>query len=482
MKQPARLRLLGSKLLLLIGAALLLQTLLSGALAYHLVLKRERSHRRLELAEQAGLLLPAIADSMQAWTILGPHVIQQAELRRRMHQSLGDLEALSLAFVDRSGNLAAAGFLESDSRFARCREFMHGDMSIAVAESLAASLELPMAIYPMDAGWLFLSSSDSIHPLWNSEGLKSIGLLFLSIGVLVTVLAFLLLKPLLDRFNRFSHAFHRLGEGELGHRLAVSGADELAMLASDFNRMAARLDEMRRRLDESDGNRRALVADVSHEMGAPLTNLRGNLEALLGRMTQDQDLQRKLKLCLTQTLRMDHLVKDLLDLARLEDAGLKQEMDRIQLADLVEDEIAAIELACLNNEIELKWECLCSICEVMADRERIAQILRNLLRNAVQALENSEGERRITVTLDEEEGWVIAHVCDTGEGIRAEELERLFDRFYRPHHKRSEGSGLGLCISRRLAELHDGRLEATSEGLGRGACFTLRLPTAQAED
>ncbi len=478
MKRPARHHLLGSKLLLLMGAALLLQTLLSGALAYHLVLKRERSHRRLELAEQADLLLPAIADSMQAWTILGPHVIQQAELRRRMHQSLGELEALSLAFVDRSGNMAAAGFLESDKRFARCREIMHGDMPVAVAESLAAELELPMAIFPMDAGWLFLSSSNSIHPLWNSESLKSIALLFLSIGLLVTILAFLLLKPLLDRFNRFSTAFHRLGEGELGHRLVVTGADELTMLASDFNRMAARLDEMRRRLDESDSNRRALVADVSHEMGAPLTNLRGNLEALLGRVSQDAELKRKLKLCLTQTLRMDHLVKDLLDLARLEDAGLKQELVRLQLRDIVEDEIAAIELACLNSDIDLKWDCRCSHCEVLADRERVAQIMRNLLRNAVQALDESTADRRITVVLEEEEGWVTLSVCDTGEGIRAEELDRLFDRFYRPHHKRSEGSGLGLCISRRLAELHDGRLEATSEGLGRGACFLLRLPAA----
>jgi len=173
------------------------------------------------------------------------------------------------------------------------------------------------------------------------------------------------------------------------------------------------------------------------------------------------------------------LVSDLLDLARLDDAGLRLRRDQVDLRDVVDQEVAAVELACLDREILLDWIRPSRPVPVAGDEARLAQILRNLLRNAVQQLAGwVEGERRLSVRMDQWEGQVVLRVCDNGPGIRPEDLPQLFDRYHRPHDSRGEGSGLPLCISRKLAELHDGTLEGASAGLGRGATFTLNLPAA----
>jgi len=102
-----------------------------------------------------------------------------------------------------------------------------------------------------------------------------------------------------------------------------------------------------------------------------------------------------------------------------------------------------------------------------------------LLRNAVQQLAGwTEGERHLSVRLERRGERLVLEVADSGPGIVPEELPQLFDRYHRPHNSRGEGSGLGLCISRRLAELHDGSLEGDSAGLGHGATFMLSLPPA----
>lgn len=476
MSLPVRTR-ISTKLVLLLGGALLLQALLSGLLITRWISGRALQRHQTELEEQARVLLPALRDSLATWSSPAPTIIRQAEQKQRMNLGLGRLQAMSVVWLDAKGNTFGAGYLPLDSRFIAIKQDIEHGLAAEVVMANARNLGLPLVAESGPHGWLLLSGQNTDLDFWNPANHLLIFCLFLSAGLIGALLVLLLLRPLLKRFTRFSSAFHQLGSGELYHRLPAMGNDELGMLGREFNRMAERLAIMRNELDHSDRMRRRMISDVSHELGAPLTNIRGNLERLSLAEGLDGRQRSSIALCIDQAIRMSHLVDDLLDLARLDEAGLTLQRKELDLRAVAEGEIAAVELACLQADIEVRWRCAGGDFLLDGDEARIAQILRNLLRNAVQALESSQQENRwLEIRLLREPGWLTIEVGDNGAGIRGEDLDHLFDRYYRPHHRRSSGSGLGLCISRRLAELHAGSLTARSEGLGKGACFSLRLP------
>jgi PAS domain S-box-containing protein len=230
------------------------------------------------------------------------------------------------------------------------------------------------------------------------------------------------------------------------------------------------------RLQEHDRLKTAFVSIVSHELRTPLTSIKGYVQNLLDRvpgpLTEKQDYY--LKRMLHQIERLSRIIRDLLDLSRIEAGRIDLQWRAVSLADLIGEvlesfqPIARKKLITLQSHVPRRLPCL------RADRDKLHQILTNLLENAMKFTE-SNGEVQVDVSL-REEGFVQICISDTGCGIPHDELPKVFDSFYRGSEcGQAEGVGLGLAITRRLVELHGGKIWADST-FGVGSRFYVALP------
>jgi signal transduction histidine kinase len=275
-------------------------------------------------------------------------------------------------------------------------------------------------------------------------------------------------QPLRD----MAQAARRMETGDYTQRVHTSSRDEVGQLAQAFNRMSAELDQLERL-------RRDLVANVSHELKTPISALRAHLENLLDGVERPDP--ETLQVMLAQSERLGRLVDQLLDLSRLESGDVPLHREEVALAPLVSQVLSEIEVAGAGRSVELERAVPDDLPAVYADRERIHQVLFNLLDNAVRF---TPPGGRVTVSADRHDGSVDVHVADTGPGIPPEHLPRLFERFYRADPARSQkegGTGIGLAIARSVVEAHGGRIWADSSP-GQGSVFTFELPVAPATE
>ena len=287
-------------------------------------------------------------------------------------------------------------------------------------------------------------------------------------GVLALALAVLFSYRLLKPVQELTRAAARMAAGDLNQRVDERGKDELATLGRAFNHMAASL-------QRAEQSRRAMTADIAHELRTPIAVQRAHLEALQDGVypLTGENLQP----VLDQTELLTRLVEDLRTLA-LADAGeLRLERSLTSLLSLVQRVVDRFRPEAENRHIRLGLENLPGVADIQAslDAGRIEQILNNLISNALRYTEEG-GEVR--VGLVRKDGWAEVRVADNGAGISPEALPRLFERFFRADPSRSRaagGTGLGLAIARQLALAHGGDLNAANQPQG-GAVFVLRLP------
>jgi signal transduction histidine kinase len=249
--------------------------------------------------------------------------------------------------------------------------------------------------------------------------------------------------------------------------VAVRSRDEVGQLSRAFNRMAGEMESLERL-------RRELVANVSHELKTPISALRAHLENLLDGV---EDANPALiEVMLQQSERLSRLVDQLLDLSRLEAGDVPLEIEPVPLGLLVDRVIKEVEVARPDRarDLAVQNEVPPDLPPVRADRERIHQVLFNLLENAVRF---TPPGGMVTVRAARDNGdWAVS-VEDTGPGIPKEHIPLVFERFYRVDPSRSRddgGTGLGLAIARSVVEAHGGRIWAESEA--RGVRFTFLLP------
>jgi len=257
----------------------------------------------------------------------------------------------------------------------------------------------------------------------------------------------------------------RIGRGDLSREVPVTGHDEIAEMARTFNAMAA---DLRRAED----GRRELLADIAHELGTPLAVLQASLEGMLDGVVGVTPA--RLASLHDQTRVLTRLVRDLRDLALLRDGALRLDTRPLDLVALSREVVEASRASAGEKGITLAVSDSGPLF-VSADRERVAQILHNLLSNALRHTERA-GAVRITLTGLGAEGQV--EVADTGTGIPAGDLAHVFDRFHRVDRSRSRttgGSGLGLAIVKQLVETQGGRVWVRSLE-GQGATFGFTLP------
>jgi two-component system phosphate regulon sensor histidine kinase PhoR len=228
-------------------------------------------------------------------------------------------------------------------------------------------------------------------------------------------------------------------------------------------------------LQNLEQSRRDLVANVSHELKTPITAIRAHLENLLDGVEEPDP--KTLQVMLTQTERLARLVEQLLELSRLESGELPLLREETPLAPLVTQVLSEIEVARSDRGVVVESTLPVDLPPVDADRERVHQVLFNLVDNAVRFTPSGGA---VTVSALAINGSVEVRVADTGVGIPPEHLPRLFERFYRADPARSRedgGTGIGLAIARSVVEAHGGHIQAESE-FGGGSVFTFDLPVA----
>jgi signal transduction histidine kinase len=293
------------------------------------------------------------------------------------------------------------------------------------------------------------------------------------------VMAILVFRPVHRRLRGLEQVAAAVGAGETAVRAPENGGDEVASLARRFNRMAADLDARVQELRDADRSRRQLLADVSHELMTPLTAMRGYLEtlALPAAVKDEATRARYLAIVTEETLRLEAIIGDLLDLARLDGGGGSVERGPVPLARLFERAFARHQGTLEERGVALERHIAAGGEAVLGDERRLEQVLQNLVANAVR---HTPRGGRIGLTAAPAGADVLVVVEDSGPGIPAEHLPHVFDRFYRvdsARDARSGGSGLGLSIVRAVVEQHGGRVSAANGAMG-GARFELRLPIA----
>ncbi len=256
--------------------------------------------------------------------------------------------------------------------------------------------------------------------------------------------------------------------------------DEIDELGKHFKAMAEKINAQIRELQKMDNMRREMVANVSHDLRTPLTTMRGYLETLLlkrGTLTE-QEQEQYLKTALRHSQRLGQLVEELFELARLDSCQSVLYSEPFSMGELVQDVSQAFQLRAQEKSIELEVRLNPSVPLIYGDIAMMQRVLENLLENG---LRHTPPGGRITIGVDVDSTNVVVRVSDSGSGIPAADVPRIFERFYQQDVNRSgnNGAGLGLAIAQRIIDLHGSAIVVQSE-LNRGTTFSFQLPATPA--
>lgn len=278
----------------------------------------------------------------------------------------------------------------------------------------------------------------------------------------------LLARRALKPVDHMTEAARRLSAEHLDERLGTTGTgDELDRLATTLNDMLGRLDMAFRQI-------RQFSADASHELQTPLTILKGELEVALRTPRTPDEYRRVLTSALEESERIARLVEGLLLLSRADAGVLRMDRQAVDLAHLVAEVCEQTQVLADAHGVTLDLGSIAPL-TIQGDRAHLRRLLLNLVDNSIKY---TPACGHVTLVLQKDGEWAALRVADTGIGLSPEEQERIFQRFYRAPAAISqgeEGSGLGLCIARSIAEAHGGRIQVDSVP-GRGSTFTVFLP------
>ena len=291
----------------------------------------------------------------------------------------------------------------------------------------------------------------------------------------LALIAYLVTGQVVRPVRRASQTALRLASGRLDERMSVRGTDDLALLAKSMNRMAGQLQQRIRELETLSTLQQRFVSDVSHELRTPMTTIKMAADIVHDSRNQLEPMTaRSVELMSLEIDRFDTMLADLLEISRFDAGAAVLSLQEVDVAALVETEIAASASMARQLGVEIRFERADEDTTAQVDDRRIRRIVRNLISNA---MEHSEA-KPIDVTVASDAAAVAVTVRDHGVGFEAEDAARVFDRFWRADPSRTRvigGSGLGLAISMEDARLHRGWLTAWGRP-GRGAQFRLTLP------
>lgn len=300
---------------------------------------------------------------------------------------------------------------------------------------------------------------------------------FLAVIMLILIAALVVVgwvsREMARRLRATGRAARALAEGDLSQRAPEQGRDEIADLSGHFNHMAERIQALVEGLRRSEESRKALLAVASHEIRTPLTSIHGFAEALRdGLVPTEERRQRYYQIIATESERLSRMVDDLFDVTKLQAGQAELELQVITVGPWLTEFVDSLRPPDgLHLELILAPEAGSS--RIYGDRDRLRQVLTNLVSNAVRFTPPGEAVRLEALPDGDE---LIVRVSDRGPGLTEEESERIFQRFYQGQNQLRvhKGAGLGLAIVKSLVEGHGGRVGVTSQP-GEGAAFWFRL-------
>ncbi|MBC1374094.1 HAMP domain-containing histidine kinase [Listeria sp. FSL L7-0091] len=291
------------------------------------------------------------------------------------------------------------------------------------------------------------------------------------------ILSAILSKLQVNRINKLRSATKDVIQGNYKARLKENNFDEIGALAIDFNKMTQTLETSQEEIERQEKRRRQFIADVSHEMRTPLTTISGLTEGLVNDIIPKSETDRCIALIDTEAKRLTKLVNENLDYEKIRSNKIKLQKTRFngyEFLELIKEQLDYVANE-KGNAITVNID---KDMFIYADYDRLTQVFINIVKNSVQFTKN--GKITLTGTQDYKES--VLTITDTGIGMNTEELEQIWERFYKADMSRTNTafgeSGIGLSIVKQLIEYHDGTISASSEP-NKGTTFTIRLPFFQ---
>ena len=329
--------------------------------------------------------------------------------------------------------------------------------------------------YNMEAGGVILihSKVPNIYQLKTS-----IIIIFIISGFVGCIIALLVVALLTKRItrpiNQMKRAARRVASGEFTERVSVNGKDEIAELSESFNNMIVALESL-------ESMRREFIGNVSHELRTPITTIKGFVEGVLDGVIPVEKQENYLTIVLDETRRMQKLVNDLLDLAKMHAGEVSLNITDFDVNELIRRCVISLQQMFIEKNLEFQADFETERTFVNADSDAIQRVIINLLQNAVK-FTPQDGEIRVKTYNDRDK--VFISVEDNGKGIPEEELSNIFERFYKTDKSRStdrSGLGLGLAIVRNIIVSHNEIIKVESEE-GHGSVFTFSLRSASGSE
>ncbi|HOC46112.1 MAG: heavy metal sensor histidine kinase [Syntrophorhabdaceae bacterium] len=281
------------------------------------------------------------------------------------------------------------------------------------------------------------------------------------------IVGYFMAKKTMRPVDQIRRAAVKISSSNLDERIELKGRkDELGRLADTFNAMIARLKDSFQRVNQ-------FSIDVSHELKTPLTILKGETELALRKDRTNEEYKKSLESNLEEIDRMSHIIDDLLLLSKAETKDMRLNLDKVDLRDLLADVCLNMKIFGENKGVEIIAKELEDI-RIVGDALKLRRMITNIVENGIKY---GHAGGYVAVSACKQDGFACINVKDDGPGISSDDIKYIFDRFYRADksRKRESGSGLGLSISKWIAEAHHGTIEVESTP-STGSLFIIKLP------
>lgn len=453
---------------------LILLPIISLVLLYLLETRYSLGNLAGQLIAQGTLITEFTQEDVNAWT--------SATAAREIIERLSPHISGRLMLLDKNGRLLSSSMDADTPRLGQIVEFP------AVQQALQAQTNWQVGYSPfmltriIDMGMPVLDDNDQVLGVvrlsYDISQLEQntvsfrwlVGITIFAGTTIALLLGLLLARSLSSPLAQLTNAFKQLKPGDPPATLLETGPDEVKTLALNFNQMTQRLHALEK-------SRQQLLANIVHELGTPLGAIKAAAQALENGAISEPQLASELAIGISsQVDQLRLLIDDLTLLSETEIRDLVLHRQSINLEELLQIQCRSYTWLLDQKHITLLYDPSNLLPRIEADANRISQILANLLHNAYK-FTPSHGQIKITTALEDNRQFVRVCVRDTGPGIEDSEQSKIFELLYRSPGQRNlyKGMGIGLALSRRLAEAHGGSLAVESQP-GYGATFTLRLP------
>lgn len=499
-------RSLFTKYLFVTSSVLICSLIIFSIIVLTLVSNRWRSEKQQQLADNAHI----VADRMNAYIIPVPSRTENDSInptiqyvitdtgKEKLRSTLGILSSscgADIFIVDAQGNtvICSEEYLHADtpddsdfkcrhqkkkisaaviSAAARVREYRVTDRLGGIYDQSHFIVAVPFVAggdvgREYIAGFVFVASSASAISDFRSDVSRIVVVAVLIAGLISFIMVYLLTYQQVKPLRQMVKAAQKYSDGDFTMRIDFRSENEVGQLADALNEMSAKL-------AESETVNRSFIANISHELKTPMTNISGYVNGLLDGTIPYEQQDKYLRIIADETKRLARLVRSMLDLSRIDSGAMQLKKQKFNLGEVIFQALLSFEHRIEEKHIEVQGFDGLGQITVNGDADLIHQVLYNLFDNAVK-FTNEGGYIRVSASVQNK--VVTVSIANSGIGVSAEELSHIFERFYKTDKSRSfdrQGVGLGLYIVKTIVTLHGGRIRAEgSEGNYCKIVFTL---------